>query len=420
MKQRSASPWLTGFLVLVVVGLVLGALWMSQPDPPQQMAPEPAAAPVHVRVLEATHRNHRVRIYGQTKAWKRTTLAVDQSGLVTWRAPQLEIGQRLEPGMPLVRIDRERAELGVQAAQAALHSAEQTVAWRAADVAVAEAELENATRAEPVALREWERQKAMVEGGAGPIAAADRAELAWIAATGRLERAKVSVASAQAAVVVAHSQVKAADVGVRQAGLGLERAELKAPIAGEVVASMVEVGQWLAPGMPVCEIADRSRLLVEAQLPNADRVADWSEVQLEVIFPAILDAVGLPLKLNAAFHGLAPLASPQSRARMLQLKFDNASLDLPAGAFAEVWVDQGPQSAIWLRPSEFRVGDHGPEAVVVKGDQAWVKQLRFGRVLVDADGRTWHPVLEGLQDGDIIAIDNLETPSHGDPVLVLQ
>jgi len=393
---------------------------MSQPDPPQQMAPEPAAAPVHVRVLETTSRNHQVRIFGQTKAWKRTTLAVDQSGLVIWRAPQLEIGQRVEKGMPLVRLDRERADLAAQAARARWNSAEQTVALRQADVAVAEAELENAALAEPVALREWKRQKSMAEGGAGPLAAADQAELGWIAAAGRLARAQRSVASAEAAKVAALSQVESAEVGYRQAQLELTRCELKAPIAGEVAASMVEVGQWLAPGMPVCEIADRSSLLVEAQWPNADRVADWSEVQVEVIFPAILDAGGLPLELSAAFHGLAPLASPQSRARILQLKFDNTSTVLPAGAFAEVWVDQGPQQAIWLRPSEFRVGDHGPEAVVVKSDQAWVRPLRFGRVLVDADGRTWHPVLEGLQDGDVIAIDNLETPQHGDPVLVLR
>lgn len=420
MKQRTASPWLTGFLVLVVFSLVLGALWMSQPDPPQQMAPEPEPAPVHVRAVAVESRSHQVRIFGQTQPWKSTTLAVDQSGLVTWRAPQLEIGQRVAAGMPLLKLDEERAQLAVEAAASALRSAEQTVAWRQADVAVAEAEWKNASTAEPLSKREWKRLQALAESGDGPISAADQAELAWVAASGRVRSAEQSVASAQAAAAAAASQVQTAEVALRQAQLEVQRCELTAPIHGEVAAAAVEVGQWLSPGMAVCQIADRSQLLIEAQLPNADPVADWGVAQVEAVFPAILDGQGLPLRLKVEFHGIAPHANPQSRARLLQLKFDNREVDLPAGAFAEVWIDQGPHAAVWLQPSDFRVGDFGPEAIVVADGQAEVRALRFGRVLIDENGQSWHPVLEGLSDGDVIAVDNLQTPQDGDPVLVLQ
>lgn len=419
MKQRTASPWLTGFLVLVVIGLVLGALWMSRPDPPTQMAPEPAPAPVHVRVVETTNRNHLVHIYGQTRAWKSTTVAIDQSGLVTWRAPQLEVGQKVPPGLPLLKLDVERAELAVQAASAALDGSNQAVQLRSAELTSARLELDNATLAEPVAKREWERQKAMAASGAGPESAADQAHLAWLATSGRLLQAQQAVATAEVAVAMARNQVLGAEVAVRQAQVERERCELVAPIGGEITAAMVEVGQWMAPGMPVCEIVDRSSLLVEAQLPNADRISNWDQIKVEVVFPAILDPLGMSLRIAAEFHGLAPVANPQSRARLLQLRFDNNDYQLAAGTFAEVFVDQGPRPAIWLQPSEFRVGDHGPEVIVVVDDKAEVRRLRLGRALIDADGNSWHPVLEGLGDGDRIAIDNLETPKHGDPLLVL-
>ncbi len=420
MKQRGTSPWLTGFLVLVVISLVMAALYMSRPDPPQQMAPEPAAAPVHVRTLEEASRNHRIRIYGQTRARLSTTVAIDQSGLVTWRAPQLEIGQSVAPGLPLIQLDSQRAELAVQAARAAQASAVSTVKWRQADVAVADAEVKNAAAAEPVARRELERQKAMAAGGVTPESATDQAEIAWLAADGRLKMAKQSLASAEAARAAAQSQLEAAAVALSQAELELQRCELAAPIGGEVIAAMVEVGQWLSPGMPVCQIVDRTTLLVDAPLPNSDGVLDPTGLKATVSFPAYLDARGSLLEFEADVFGFAPNAAAQSRARVLQLEFDNRSRNLPTGAFAEVWLDQGQRTAIWLAPSDFRVGDHGPEAVAVVDGKAQVRELRFGRTLIDADGNSWHPVLEGLSAGDVIAVDNLETPRDGDPLLVVR
>lgn len=419
MKQRPTSPWLTGFLVLIVIALVLGALWMSRPDPPQQLAPEPAAAPVRVRSLAATSRRHQLRVYGQTQPFRRTALAMDQSGLVTWRSPLLEVGSEVGVGFPLLKLDDQRAQLAVQAAQANLNSAQANADWRRAERAVAEQELQNAQQSEPVARREAERQQNLAEAGSGSASAADQAHLVWLGAHGRLDRARATQASVEAAWQAATVQAEAAQVAVRQAELELAKCELKAPFIGEVVAVATEVGSWMAPGMPVCELVDRQTLLVQAPLPNAD-VAEWlPEYSAWLNLPAYLDQDGQPLKVKAAFHGLSAIARVESRARLLELKFDNQQLGLPGGAFAEVWIDLGERTAIWLQPSDFRLGDHGPEAVVVNNKHADVRALRLGRILVDADGQSWHPVLEGLSVGEVIAVDNLETPRSGDPVTVL-
>ena len=56
--------------------------------------------------------------------------------------------------------------------------------------------------------------------------------------------------------------------------------------------------------------------------------------------------------------------------------------------------------------------------MVVQSDQAELRLLRLGPVLVDAEGVSWHPVLHGLTAGESIAIDNLDSPLQGGPVLV--
>jgi multidrug efflux pump subunit AcrA (membrane-fusion protein) len=332
----------------------------------------------------------------------------------------LEVGVEVGIGFPLLKLDDQRAQLALQAAQAAWKSAQATAEWRRAEQLVAEQELQNAEESEPVARREADRQKNLAEAGSGADSAADQAHLAWLAASGRLDRARATVASVEAAWQAAMIQAEAAEVGVRQAELELEKCELTAPFIGEVVSVATEVGSWMSPGVPVCELIDRRTMLVQAPLPNAD-VDGWRpEYSAWFSLPAYMDQDGQPLKVKTEFHGLAPVARVESRARQLQLKFDNQQLDLPGGAFAEVWIDLGERSAIWLQPSDFRFGDHGPEAVVVVNDHADVRALRLGRILIDADGQSWHPVLEGLSAGEIIAVDNLETPRTGDPVLVLQ
>lgn len=420
MASKASSPWVSGLLVVVVVSLVLGALWVSRPDPPIPLAPAPAAAPVHVRALAEEARSERITVYGQTLPDRHAVLAAEQSGLVVWRAPQLEVGARVEAGEPLLRLDTGRLDQAVAAAKAQLVSAEAGVRLAEREQAAAEAERAAAAEAEPLARREAERQQELAASGDVPESVRDRAQQAWVEARGRLAVAETAVTAASAGIEVAQAAVGQAQQGLEQAEDERARAELRAPFDGEIAAVHAEVGAWIMPGAPVAELVDRSRLRVHLKLSNGEGARLASDSRVIARFPAYRLENGETLTRELEVLALAPQSDPLNRSRLLECVMPNQEEELPAGAFVEAEIRLGERRAIWLRPSEFRLDREGPRAIVVRDNTAELRALQLGTPLVEGNGRTWHPVLTGLIAGETIAIDNLDSPIDGGPVLILE
>jgi HlyD family secretion protein len=419
MASKPTSPWLSGLLVLVVISLVLGALWVSRPEAPIPLAPAPAAAPVHVRTLSVMTRPEFLRAYGESHPLRRVTLAAEQSGLVAWRAPELELGGEVLQGQPLIRLESGRLERSLGLAVASRLAALARVEVAELEQAAAEAERDAAAETEPLARRQAERQRALAESGDVPESFRDQAERAWVEARGRVQVAEAGVAAAVAGVKLVQAAVDQADQGLLQAKDELARTEIRAPFDAEVVQVHTEVGAWLAPGLPVVELLDRRQLRIRIALPSGEAARLAGDEQVQLTFPGFLLEDGTQLQGSAQLARLAPQADRLSRSRSLELLFENPTRSVPVGAFVEARVALGERKAIWLRPSEFRLDPEGPRAVVVQADRAELRLLRLGPVLVDEDGVTWHPVLHGLTAGESIAIDNLDSPLDGGPVLVL-
>ena len=402
------------------MGLIFGALWVSRPDPPIPLAPAPAAAPVHVRTLAAEARPERLRAYGETSPVRHALLAADQSGLVRWRAPQLEVGEQVEAGQELLRLDAGRLEQQRAQAQAAVEVAEAQVELARGELRAAEAEQAAAAEAEPLARREAERQEQLAASGDVPESVRDRAQQAWVEARGRLQVAEAAAAAAAIAVDGVRTGVAQAQQNLAAVEDELSRVVVRAPFAGEIAQVHVEEGAWLAPGSPVAALVDRSSLRVRLSIPNgADlRIQQGARVLLE--FPAFRLEDGTALQREVELGRLSPEAQPMSRARTLECVLPNQEDQLPAGAFVEATVMLGERRGIWLRPSEYRLDPAGARAVVVQEGRAELRPIRLGRAWIGADGSTWHPVLAGLRAGETIAIDNLESPVDGGPVLVLE
>lgn len=420
MALKASSPWVSGLLVAVVVSLVLGALWVSRPDPPIPLAPAPAAAPVHVRTLLDEVRSERVTAYGQTLPDRHALLAAEQSGLVVWRSPSLEVGARVKAGDALLKLDTGRLDLAVAAAQAQLVSARAGVQLAQRELAAAEAERAAAAEAEPLARREAERQQELAASGDVPESIRDRAQQAWVETRGRLAVSETAVAAAQAGIEVAQAAVGQAQQGLEQAEDERARAEVRAPFDGEIAAIHAELGAWVMPGAPVAELVDRDRLRVHLRLSNGEGARMATDSSVRVRFPAYRLVSGEVLTRTVEVLALAPQSDPLNRSRLLECVMPNEEDDLPAGAFVEAEIQLGDRTAIWLRPSEFRLDREGPRAIVIRDRTAEVRAVQLGTPLVEGDGRTWHPVLAGLVAGETIAIDNLDSPLDGGPVLILE
>lgn len=360
-----------------------------------------------------------IRAYGETHPMRRVTLAAEQSGLVAWRAPELELGGEVIEGQALIRLESGRLKQSRALAEAARVAALARVEVAEREQDAAEAERDAAMESEPLARREAERQRSLAESGDVPDSFRDQAERGWVEARGRVLIAEAGVAAAAAGVQLAHAAVGQAEQALHQVEDELARTEIRAPFDAEIVHVHAEVGAWLAPGLPVVELLDRSQLRIRIALPSGEAARLAGDEQVRLSFPGFLLEDGTKFQGSAQVAKLAPQADRLNRSRSLELLFENPERALPVGAFVEAEISLGERVAIWLRPSEFRLDPEGPRAVVVQSDQAELRLLRLGPVLVDAEGVSWHPVLHGLTAGESIAIDNLDSPLQGGPVLVL-
>lgn len=187
-------------------------------------------------------------------------------------------GQAVRPGDPVAKVDTAALELQVKQAEAALAGAEARLA-------------ETKTGARPEQLRQAEE---LASQAAANLAGAQKhydtvrqlheqgavARSQFDAATTQLEAAaaQARAARAQADLVrqgASAEQLKQLEAGVAQARaalqlaqLHLDRATVKAPIAGVTLRRLVEPGALISPGTPLATLANLTDVWLRVYVPE--------------------------------------------------------------------------------------------------------------------------------------------------------
>lgn len=209
--------------------------------------------------------------------------------------------QAVKAGDVLLVIDDADARVELAAAEAALMQARQQyrqalatgtslsaqVGASGASVRQAEAALAAAAADRATAADALQRRQALAASGAVSAEELVQARSALAAADANLDRARATVAAARAATASSEGQlavnrvvtgqggidadplVAAARARVDAARLALSRTVIRAPIAGVVTQRRVQVGQRLAPGVPVMTIVPVGSVYVDANLKEA-------------------------------------------------------------------------------------------------------------------------------------------------------
>jgi membrane fusion protein (multidrug efflux system) len=154
-----------------------------------------------------------------------------------------------------------------------------------ANISLKEAELD---RAED----DLRRRLAVRETGVVSEEEIRHAELAVATAKASLASARDQLASNRSFTagthVTTHPNVLAAAARVREAYLALQRADIVAPVGGQIARRNVQVGQRVSPGNPIMSLVPMDNLWVDA---------NFKEVQLENM------RIGQPVKIVADVYG---------------------------------------------------------------------------------------------------------------------
>ena len=300
------STALAALRAICLVSLLIGVILR----PPETLAQGVA----HVRYTEA--REHRmrgeVRLPGTVEAPKMSTIAGEIDGLVVEKP--VWIGDPVEKGQVLARLRTTQLELTRQAQKA--------------DLKEANARLE-------LARRNLDRAGELLESEIFSRQQFDDAQSEFNAWEGRTERLRADISRLDD---------------------DLERAVIRAPFSGVIVARHTEVGQWLGAGDPVVDLLSSERLVVSVDVPERYYSALRRGTRVTVTFEA-LDG----RQFAGTVHRVIPRADPQARTFPVKVNFPHKGV--VAGMLAQITIPDAGSSVATIVPKD-AVVRRGPDEFV--------------------------------------------------------
>ncbi|MBP9085838.1 MAG: efflux RND transporter periplasmic adaptor subunit [Kofleriaceae bacterium] len=191
---------------------------------------------------------------------------------------------------------------------------------------------------------------------------------------------------------------------------------VRSPIGGVVTAKSSSTGDMAMPGQPVCVIDDPSTLRFEATIP---------ETLIRYVQPAATLEVKtdiLDVAVKATVAEIGPTTDTASRTVLVKLRMP-ADPRLRVGTFGRVMVPSTAVATITV-PSQALVR-HGQlvSVFVVSEGKAHLRLVRTGRTLAGAASTAGNgagsdriEINAGVQPGDVIVVDHVDTLVDGQPV----
>lgn len=365
---RYACSW--GALPLLAVLVLSGCFSSGEPTPAKQ-----TRRTVDVASVVSADQTRTVTLSGRVRAAERASLSFEVGGTVQYL--DLDIGDAIEAGQVLARLDATPSRLALQKARASASEA--------------------AARRQEQRLN-FQRQSVLRERNMISQSSLDEAEAA-------LDMARARHESAQASLAIAERD--------------LEQTTLLAPFSGSISQRLVEPSERISAGQSIYEvISDRNGFEVETHLPENLVDALDLEQSHRVHFPALAD---VSVAANVRHLGSQPT---RSNSYPVLLKPDlHSGLELRSGMTTVVELtlreeSASPEQAAWVKvpltalryPKDeltevLRVGqDNTLEAVEVS-----VQSTRGGSALVTGQ----------LEAGQSIVVRGVEFVSPGEQVAVL-
>ncbi|MEM7434609.1 MAG: efflux RND transporter periplasmic adaptor subunit [Myxococcota bacterium] len=315
---------------LLAVGTILGC---ASEVPAATEAPPP---PVHAITLAPEAMIPTSTSTAEILANRQSDMRAETSGRVV--AVYADVGDRVEEGEVLVRLDVGRTTSAVKAAQA-------TVAQTDARFQQAE--------------RELARTEGLVASGGLPEQ--------------RLDDARDAVRMSRAAREAARAEAKLAK-------RGLTEAVVRAPFAGTIVQRPIEVGEWASPGSALLTLADTSLLKARVLLDPREAL------DVNVGSAARVTVFARP---NEEFSGLVvrvgEVINPQTRRLPVEIEVADPARRLRPGLVGRFTVDTGPPRSVLRVPLDGVFERFGRQHVyVIEDGIAYRREVTLGSLREDS------------------------------------
>ena len=261
-RRQALLLALAGGVLVSAAGLVQRP---AQADAEASQADADIARRVRVEAADRREHQETAVFHGLTRAADRTAVAFTIPGRVVAR--EVDVGDRVEKGQVLARLDRKPLRIAKNAAEAELRRLDEQLAQQRRDEA---------------------RAQGLFDDGAATAA--------------QLEKAKSGAETLRAGKAAAQAQLA-------ERGRQLSEAVLRAPFDANVTAAFVDAGQVVSPGSPVFQLSGQDRNEVELAVPGriADRLRAGTEVEVRYSDDAWDPVQGTVERVSLASQGAGAL-----------------------------------------------------------------------------------------------------------------
>src|SRR5262245_50846330 len=348
----------------------------------KQQAKQVAAPRVNMPTVEVSKvrlgpLNEKVLLVGALKP----VAQVDVVSKMTGRIDQLqaEIGDLVQKGTLIAKVDEDEVRQQVNRAAAALDVAKASLSQKQTDLEILKKELD--------------RTIELHENQLIPRRDLDTAEARYRGAIAQETLAKAQIDQAQAEL--------------RELRVRLDNTRILAPISGLVGKRHLDNGALVNPSMPVVSLVDLSTMVMEINAPEKDLVKIRAGLEAGIV----LDAFP-----NQTFKGrvirLSPILDPATRTGSVEVEVPNPKMMLKAEMFARVELDLGTRHNTLLIPREALVSHEQQRGVFkLQEDIARFQAIDAG---VIQGGEV--EVIGGLKEGESVITLGVNLVKNGDKV----
>jgi len=297
-------------------------------------------------------------------------LSTEVSGLV--EAVNVEVGDLVETGSAVIRLDREIEQLTLQALQARTKQAS--------------AELNDTQRRYQDAKR-LRKQKSISENDL------------------RLLEAEVEVDAAM---------LKQQQVEQRRQQARIERHILQAPFSGVISERLTEAGEWIEPGRPVLTLVAVDDLRIEFRVPQEYYSSIDKKTTLDVTLDAFPES-----EFAGTIDAVVPVSDPISRTFLIHVRVDagNARMTPGMSVHGKLHLSTGRQGVVISRDAILRYPDGRITVWAIDPDSepptVSEKHVTTGHSF---DGLI--TIREGIDAGDVIVVQGNESLQDGQQVRI--
>lgn len=428
-KSPSATPgpgWLCHSLLALSLITLVGCGGPRRAEGQRGGGPGGGAGggptPVDVAIARTRAFQQSTEYSGTTQPYREVFLRSQVEGQLLSLA--VDVGDRIQPGQVLARLDDAVLTAAVVQAQAELAARESEVARAKAEVSDARTRVKQTELELAQARSDAARLQQLYQQGAITAQTAEQAQTRVGTAEQAVRSAQEQVRTREKAVVVADRRVVAQQAVVEQARKRQSFAVLSAPISGSVLQRTSEPGNLVQPGGAVLRLGDFSQVKIGVQVSELE----LAQIRLGQTAQVRLDA--LPnQELKGLVSRISPAADPTSRLVPIEITMPNRGGRIGSGLLARVRFGQAratrvvvPQTA--LQEKEQRQGTPSLVAnrpasegilFVVDGQasppKVSARSVQLGNRL---DGQV--EILAGLKPGERFVIRSGQPLKDGDPV----